>query len=75
MQSGIVVVVVVGQGHARATVNPTAAFRQNSESVAVALESPLASHTQGGWQSSRATDVRRMNKQSVVVGNAPVLSG
>jgi hypothetical protein len=73
----VVVVVVVElvvdatQGQSRATGCPTEYFKQVSESVAVVGRLPFGAQMQPGAQLSRATEVRRMYRQSVATGSAP----
>ena len=52
-----------------------ATLRQINASVAVALESPFTSQTHAGTQLLIPTATPRMNRQSVEVGAAPVLTG
>jgi len=62
-------------GHWKVTLWPTAFFRHTSASVAVVPPSPFVSQMHAGSQVSEPTAARKMNKQSLATGVAPLLSG
>jgi len=70
-----VVVVWIGHGQASSTGWPTVFLRQRSASVALVGSEPFGAQMQGGSQVCVPTATRRMKRQSVAAGLAPVLTG
>jgi hypothetical protein len=69
------VVVELGHGQSSTTFCPTAFFKHASASLAVVLDELLVSQIQAGSHVSAPVAERRMNKQSLAVGSAPLVTG
>jgi len=77
VEVGTVLEVVVETWHGQFTVTgcPTAFFRHTKESVAVVGSEPLGAQMQAGSQVAEPTAARRMKRQSLAVGNEPLVTG
>ncbi len=67
-------VVAIGQGQSSTTAWPTTNFRQTKASVAVVDPLPLASQMHDGSHTALPMEARKIKRQSVAVGAAPLLT-
>jgi hypothetical protein len=68
-------VVVPSHGQFKSTACPTAFFRQRRASLAVVTPSPFVLQMHAGEQVSEPTAARKMYRQSLASGPAPVVTG